>query len=383
MAEMGAEVWKVEPPKGDIARGLGVRNNVGMGSVFLNGNRGKQSIVVDLKKPAGRDVVQRLAGECDVFLHTMRSRTARRLEIDYDSIKGVNPRVVYCEAFGYGQEGPYRDKPAYDDVIQAVAGFASLQGGVSGEPSYVAQAIVDKTMGVFLVSAITAALFNRERTGQGQSVSAPMFETTVWYLLMEQFGGLLFDPPRGPSGYPRTASPYRRPYKTSDGYISLIVYTDRHWDTFFELVGKPARFDDVPMSDIQQRTLHIDELYAFLEETMLEKTTADWLQVFETADIPAAPVHSLEDLLEDPHLRDVGFFQKQEHPTEGTIHVTSLPIGFSSGKRPALSPAPRLGEHTQAILSQAGYDADRISELVAGGVVNATLDVSSFETTQS
>lgn len=381
MAEMGAEVWKVEPPQGDIARGLGPRKNSGMGSVFLSGNRGKQSIVIDLKNPLGREVVHRLVGKCDVFLHTMRSRTARRLGIDYEAIRRTNPRIIYCEGFGYGQQGPYRDRPAYDDVIQAVAGFASLQRGGSGEPTYVAQAMVDKTMGVFLMSGIVAALLDRERNGQGQSVSVPMFETMVWYVLMEQFGGLLFEPSVGGPGYARTASPFRRPYRTLDGYISLIVYTDRHWDRLFELVGKPARFNDISLSDIQQRTLHTDELYAYLEATMLERTTDEWLQLFDAADIPVGPVNRLEDLLEDPHLRDVGFFQEQEHPTEGTVRVAALPMEFSNGKGAASRPAPRLGEHTKEILGQVGYDAEQISALVAGRVVDEPLEVGSFETT--
>lgn len=369
MAEMGAEVWKVESPKGDIARGLGPRRNSGMGAVFINGNRGKKSIVVDLKNPEAREVIHRLVADCDVFLHTLRSRTATRLGVDYHSISETNPRVIYCEAFGYGQNGPYKDKPAYDDVIQAVAGFASLQRGGAGEPTYVAQAVVDKTMGVFLMSGIASALFARERTGRGQCVTIPMFETMVWFVLMEQFGGLLFEPPLGASGYPRTASPHRRPYRTKDGYISLIVYTDRHWDALFEVLGRPARFDEIPLGDIEQRTLHTDELYAFLETMMLEKTTNEWIQLFEAADIPVAPVNRLDDLIQDPHLGSIGFFGTQLHPTEGEIRVADLPIGFSDGKASGLSPAPRLGEHTRQILSRAGYDADRISELVGGGVV--------------
>lgn len=373
MAEMGAEVWKVEPPSGDIARGLGPRKNPGMGSVFLNANRGKRSIVIDLKKPDGINVLLRFAARCDVFLHTMRGEAAERLGIDYRRIRKVNPSVVYCAGLGYGSKGPYGRRPAYDDVIQGAAGFAGLQSGnATQEPTYVAQAVVDKSMGVFLLSSVLAALFARERTGKGQSVEVPMFETMVSYVLLEQFGGFLFDPPLGRPGYARTKSAYRRPYRTSDGYISVLVYTDRHWESFFQVAGKPPGLTATDFSDIERRTRNVDLLYAFLEKKMLENSTEEWIRLLNEADIPVAPVNFLEDLLTDPHLLEVGFFEHRQHPTEGMLRVAGLPFSFSEATKPKTLPAPRLGEHTTEALKEVGYDRHQIEHLHLEGAIRSS-----------
>lgn len=369
MGDMGAEVIKVERSDGDSTRYLGPSRHSGMAGVFLNVNRNKRSIVLDLKKPAGREVLLKLAQTCDVFVHSMRPQAMTRLGLTYEEINAVNESIIYCGTYGFGQNGPYSHKPAYDDMIQGVSGFAALQGRVAGEPQYIASVMADKVTGMAALYAILAALVHRERTGEGQAVDVSMFETMASFLLVEHIYGMAFEPPIGTAVYPRPTSPYRKPYPTTDGYICLLAYTDKQWARFFELAGRPDLIHDERFLDLPERTKHIDELYKLVSEILETRTTAEWLEALEKADIPSVPMNTPEELFRDPHLEKVGFFSLAEHPTEGTIRHTGIPVVLSKTPGRISRFAPRLGEHSIEILLEAGYSRDEIEGLIRDMVV--------------
>ncbi|MBW0089596.1 CoA transferase [Pseudonocardia sp. KRD-184] len=362
LAQMGADVVKVEPPSGDVVRYIADDSGTGMGPVFLNANQGKRSIVLDLKDPAGRAALLRLVGTADVFVHNMRPDAVRRLGLTFSDVSATNPRTVYCAVRGFGSTGPYRDKAAYDDVIQAASGLAAVQGG-TGEPTYVRTPVADKATGLMAVGAINAALYQRERTGRGQEIEVPMLESMVSFILLDQQGGYVFDPPRGPAGYARTSSPYRKPYRTADGYVSVMVYTDAQWRSFFGVVGWAELTDDPRFRTITERTLHIDELYRLVEEEMLRRTTAEWLSVLDAHGIPVMPVWTVPELFEDEHLRAAGMFQEVEHPSEGRLRLARCPVTFSASAPVDCRPAPRLGEHGAELLAELGYTPEEIRAL--------------------
>jgi crotonobetainyl-CoA:carnitine CoA-transferase CaiB-like acyl-CoA transferase len=355
LAQMGARVVKVEPPEGDIIRYVADERHSGMGPAFLNFNRGKESVVLDLVSPAGRETLDLLIDQADVFLHNMRPGAMRKLRIDPETVLARNPRVVYCHAVGYGSGGPYRDEPAYDDVVQGVSGLAAVQGG-SGEPQYVRTQVVDKTVGAMASAAILAALHERSVSGRGQAVEVPMFESMASFLLMEQQGARVYAGRRGGTGYARTASPYRKPYRTADGMIAALLYTDSQWRTFFQLIERPDLADDPQLHSIRGRTQRIDELYALVEEELAKRSTAEWIEVLRKNAIPAMPVNSIEDLFDDEHLTAVDFFEDVEHPSEGPLVHARLPWTFSRSGAPAVPGAPTLGQHTEETLAAVGLD---------------------------
>ncbi len=364
LAELGADIVKVErPPHGDVSRSITRGRNPGMSSVFLNVNRGKRSVALDLKQPRARTAMATLVRGADVFIHNMRPAAARALGLDYPTLAAVNPALVYCAAYGFSEDGPYAGKPAYDDIIQAATGIASLQGTVHGAPEYVAGVIADKTVGITALWAVLAGLVHRERTGQGQAIEVPMFETMAAYALVEQLGGMTFEPPLGPAVYPRTLSRHRRPHETRDGHVSLLLYTDDQWKRFLALVGREDLITDERFATADRRTVHIDEVYGFVADTLRTRTTAGWLLAFEQIDVPAMPVKRIDDLFTDEHLKAVGFFQLRNHPTEGTLRSIRQPVRFSAGD-PDVRDAPRLGEHTVEVLREAGMTDDEIAVLV-------------------
>ncbi|MQA14878.1 MAG: CoA transferase [Pseudonocardiaceae bacterium] len=339
MARMGADVLKVEAPGGDILRYVGDGRNPAMGPIFLNSNHGKRSIALDLKRGEGREVLLRLVAGSDVFVTNMRPDALWRLGLGYADIDTANPRCVYCTLPGFGSRGPYRDYAAYDDVIQAVSGIAAVQGG-SDAPSYVRTPIADKTVGLMGMGTILAALYQREQTGRGQAVEVPMFESMTAFSLLEQQGGHVFDPPTGPVGYSRTASPYRRPYRTADGYLGVVIYTDRQWLSFFDLIGRPELATEPRFRTITERTENIDELYQLIEAELPARSTEDWAADFEALGIPAVPVQGVAELFHDEHLRAVDFFEQIDHPSEGRLTLARLPMSFSTNPQPQQRPAP-------------------------------------------
>lgn len=369
LAEYGADVIKLEAPEGDIVRKITPARNDGMGALFLLANRGKRSIALDLKNPAGLSAALKLAAKSDVLIYNIRPQAMARLGLSYADVAAVNPQIIYVGAFGYGQDGPYGAKPAYDDMIQAAAGLASLPNRVNGaEPRYVPCAIVDRTVALAAVNAVTTALFHRERTGQGQAVDVPMFETMAQLLLGEHLYGHVFEPPLAGLGYPRSLAADRRPYVTKDGYIATLIYTDRHWLAFFEIIGRSDLVNDHRFKDMAGRTKNVTEIYKFVVDTLKSRTTSEWLDVFGRADIPAMPMQTLESLVEDAHLKAVKLFELAEHPTEGTLRQMRNPTRWSATPLGAIRHAPRLGEHSREVLLELGYGESQIEQLLKSGV---------------
>ena len=361
LAQFGARVIKVEPPSGDIVRGVGDRDGDGLGPVFLNANIGKESVVLDLRDPQDYRRLLLLVEEADVVAHNRPPGSDERLGIDHATLSRVNPGVIVCSMHGYGSDGPYGPQTAYDDVIQAVSGLAATQTG-RGDPQFVRSPVSDKVTGLLATSAICAALVERARSGLGQAVEIPMFETMVQFLLVEQQGGYVFDPPRGEAGYARTDSPFRRPYRTRDGLVGVLPYTDAHWRALFEALAAPERAADPRFASISGRSRHIDELYEWLDGRLATLTTDEALDVCRRAQVPIAPVNGVADLFDDPHLDAVDFFPRREHPRLGTVRQARSPVRFSrSGTAPATH-APELDSHgpdVRADLDRRAREADR------------------------
>ena len=356
LGDMGADVIKVEPPEGDSIRPLGPSRHPGMGAYFLNINRNKRSVALDLKRPAAHEALLKLAETADVFVHNMRLGAAERLGIDYPAVAARNPRIVYAAATGFRKDGVHRDRPSFDDVIQGESGLAALNGGVGREPRYVPMAVCDKICGYVLASAIGMALYHRERTGKGQEVHVPMLETMVAFNLIDHlWHGVLAEPEKG-LGYPRMLTPHRRPFPTKDGHICILATTDIQSRHLFEALDSAELADDERFSTLAQRIENIGELYEIITERMRRRTTAEWRERLDMFDVPNGVVTDLEGLLADPYLAKTGFFEPVEHPSEGKMLTPAIPVMFSGTPGNSFRlPPPRLGEHTRAVLSELGY----------------------------
>ena len=371
LGDQGADVVKVEPPGGDSNRQVGPMRTPDMGALFLNCNRNKRGIVLDLKHPQGREAALRLAAHADVLVHNYRPAALARLRLAYDDVRAVNPGIVYCGTYGYGRSGPYRDRPAYDDSIQAAAGIASLTAHGGGEPRFVPTILADKTTALAVVAAVNAALFHRARTGEGQEIEVPMFETLVSFVMTEHLWGRTFEPALGPAGYVRLLSRERRPLPTRDGHLSVLPYLDEHWRAFCRAAGRPDLLDDRRFESLASRLSNIDALYVTLAVEVAKRSTGDWLETLERAGVPATPVRTLEELLDDPHLLATGFWQTHEHPTDGTLRVPSPASRFSRTPTGVRRLAPRLGEHTREVLREAGYADAEVDALCAAGAARS------------
>ena len=368
LGDMGADVIKIEAPYGDSNRSLGaVRNTKGMAALYLTCNRNKRSLVLDLKKPVARDALLKLVETADFLIHNNRPQVMDKLKLDYDTLKAINPKLIYCGSYGYAKNGPYGAKGALDDSIQAVSGVAMLNKMVLGEPRYLPTIVCDKTTAMAVVQAVLAALFHRERTGRGQEIEVPMYETMVSYVMAEHLWGSTFEPPMGPPGYTRLMSEERKPYPTNDGYIAILPYLDAHCDTFCKLAGREELLEDPRFKSLADRVANIDQTYQETAKTMLAKTTQEWMDIFGETSVPTIVVNSLEDLLEDEHLKATGFWKTIEHPTEGTLRTPAFPITFSDSPADIRRHQPRLGEHTEEILREAGLDQAAIEAMIASG----------------
>ena len=370
LADYGADVIKVEPPEGDIMRGAAPMKGPKMGHLHLQMNRNKRGVVLDVKKEGGRRALLRLCEKADVFVHNVRPAAMRRLRLSYDEVRPANPRIVYASLLGFGSGGPYAGKPAYDDLIQGACALPALLGRAGGPPAYVPANMADRVVAVNAVHVILAALLCRERTGVGQEVELPMFETLAQFVLDDHMGGRTFDPPLGPPGYSRLL--HRRPFETKDGYVCALVYNDKQWEGFFHAIGRPGDVAANPhLATYAERARNYEEAYASLATIFKTRTTRDWLDLLEANDIPCVRLNQLDDLIDDPHLRAVGFFQEIDHPTEGRLRLTGIPSRWSESRPSVDRPPPRLGEHSVEVLREAGLTPAEIERLIAEG---ATVD---------
>ena len=354
MADMGADVIKIEPPDGDDTRYISVGPAPGMSGVFVNVNRGKRSIVLDLQSESGKTALRALIKDADVFIHSMRAKAIAKLGFTYDEVAAINPEIVYTNCYGYGRRGPERDRPAYDDTIQAECGIPAVQEQLTGEANYIGTIMADKVAGLTALYATTMALFHRERTGEAQEVEVSMFETMASFMLVEHANGAMFDPPLGPAIYPRTVAPNRRPYRTSDGYIAALIYNDKHWAAFIDSVRPPWASD--LYATLERRARRIDTVYALVAETLQERTTAEWLTLFGELEIPAAPLHTPDALFDNPHLNAVGLFETVQTP-HGPVRFPGVPTWFSRTPGHVAGPAPELGADTAEVLDEVGLAA--------------------------
>jgi formyl-CoA transferase len=375
LGDYGADVIKIESLDGDVTRQIGPTRHPGMGPVFLNANRSKRSICLDLKKDAGRAVVLRLVADADVLVYNVRPQAMQRLRLGYEDVAAVNPRLIYAGVFGFGQDGPYAAKAAYDDLIQGGSALAHLMArGGDGTPRYVPNALVDRIVGLNAVGAILASLVHRDRTGVGQRVDIPMFETMAGFVMGDHLGGLTYEPPLDQGGYARHLSPDRRPYKTSDGYVCVIVYNDKQWDKFLAATGRDDLRSDPRFATFAGRATNIDHVYAELARIIALRSTAEWIKLLDEADVPALPMHDLVSILSDPHLVATEFFPTVEHPSEGKIRSMRTAATWSETPAEPTRLAPRLGEQSEDVLREAGYAPDEIAQLIKDGVTNRTLD---------
>ena len=366
LAELGAEVIKVEPPGGDMLRGTGPGGRHRAGPLFLNLNRNKRSVVLDLKTPMGRQALLRLAAGADALVYNVRPQAMARLGLGYEAVQEVNPRLVYVGTFGFSQRGRYAENRAFDDLIQAAVAIpvASTLAG-SDSPRYAPLNLADRATGMYAFGVICAALLARERTGVGQAVDVPMFETAAAMMLGDHLYGHTFIPARGTFGYPRLLNPQRRPFETVDGLVCCLVYTDDQWAKFLGAVGEEELFRRDPrFADGESRTKHSEDLYKLLADKLATETSQHWKDLLEPLGITVFSAHNFESLLADPHLQDIGFFREYEHPTEGTLRTMAVPSEWSVSKLPELQPPPLVGEHSREVLMEAGYSQAEIDQMV-------------------
>ncbi len=371
MADLGADVVKIESPQGDPIRDVGPMRNPGMGSAFLHINRNKRSVVLDLKQPKGIKALLKLVERADALVYNVRPPAMARLGLDYPSVAAVNPRIVYCGVYGFSQAGPYGEKPAYDDMIQGLSAIPSLEARLGGNPRYVPLALADQTVGLVAAYTVLAALVCRANTGKGQAVEVPMFESMAQFVLMCHMCGQTYDPSLGEAGFVRHLTPERRPFPTRDGFICMVPYNDEQWFRFFDLVDRSELRSDPRFSNVTDRTRNIGQLYAIVAEVLSTRNTAEWMKDLARADIPAMPLHTLDSLMTDPHLAKMGFFQWVEHPTEGPIRTMDVPTHWSATPPRVRRQAPNLGEHSVEVLREAGFSEEEVAGLLAEGVTRS------------
>ena len=368
-ADMGAEVIKVESPEGDVVRYAGPSRQPKMGPTFTYLNRGKKSVVVDLKTKEGREVCLRLAKRADIFIHSMRPQALKKLGLDYEDVSAARPSIIYCNLHGFGRRGRYAGRAVYDDTIQAISGLAMLQAELLGEPQYVPTAIADKICGLSAAYAVLAALWHRERTGDGQQIDVPMFETMVSFLMVEHLTGALYDPPLGRPVYRRLVANSRRPYRTADGYLSVLVYNDKQWQRFATAINREELLEDPRFLNVTSRTENISAFYNVIMDILTQRTSDEWMALLEKEEIPSARLNRTDDLFADPHLRDVQFFQKVADPNSGNLTMPRFPLDFFATPVAVPRGGPRLGQDTAGVLRETGFSEEELRSLLDRNIV--------------
>lgn len=372
LGDLGAEVIKIEPPDGDVFRAVRPGRSPHMGAGFMNCNRNKRSVVLDLKQAEGRAVLLDLVRGADAVVHNMRPKSAEKLGLAYVDLRACNDKLVYCYSPGFGQEGPHANAPAYDDIIQAMSGLAMMNAGANGEPRFLPTIVCDKVGGLHLALAVLAGVAHRLATGQGCFIEVPMFESMVSFLMAEQLAGETFVPALGTTGYERLLSPYRRPFRTRDGYVTILPYTTQHWRNFLRVAGRGELAEEDWVKDPVARSGRVNDLYKLISELTPTRTTAEWIRALEACDVPCARLSSVADLLDDEHLKQVDFFPQFDHPTQGRVRAARSPFRVEGVSVEPDKPAPELGEGTLAVLREAGFTAEQISKLTSLGVIKGT-----------
>ena len=368
LGDMGADVIKIESPEGDGLRYTSAGRSYGMGSLFINCNRNKRSVVLDLKSADGRAALLKLAETADVLMANIRPQAMARLKLGYAELRAVNPQIIYVGGFGFGQSGPYAARAAYDDLIQAMVAVPDLmQRSGSDEPRFVPVNFCDRVTGLNMVNAILGALFYRERHGAGQAIEVPMFETMAQFVLGEHLGGHSFEPPLGPPGYARILNTQRKPYATKDGYLCILVHNDKQWQQFCAAIGQPEKLFEPMFATLVARSAEVERVFTWLGSEIAKRTTAEWLALLAPSDIPYVPARTVEQMLDDEHLHAVGFLRRYAHPTEGAMIETGLPQTWSETPLSVRHAAPRLGQHTREVLVGAGFEGLMLERLVAQG----------------
>lgn len=370
LGDYGADVIKIEPLEGDLLRRLGGASRSGqMSPKFLQMNRNKRSLAIDMRQEAGRNVIRTMIADADVLVLNMRPRALAKLGLTYDDVRALNSRIIHCSLMGFGQDGRYRDKPAYDTIIQGSAGVAACNYRTHGEPWYVPMVLADHLVANIAIQMVLLALRSRDLTGESQSVEIPMFENMAAFVLQEHMGQKAYEPARGETGDPRCLDPGARPAPTSDGYVCISANTDTQTRAFFEAIERPELKDDPRFISVTSRAQNVSAYFDIRTKALKDKTTAEWIEIFDRLEIPAMPFQTFEDVLDDPHLQDVGLFQMMEYPEEGTVRHIGLPNKFSGGSQTDIKRAPVCGEHSVAILQDAGYSSTDIETFIENGVL--------------
>jgi crotonobetainyl-CoA:carnitine CoA-transferase CaiB-like acyl-CoA transferase len=366
---MGADVIKIEAPGRDSGRLVAPLGPSGDSPIFRSLNRGKRGVVIDLARPEGREAVLDLARTADVVVQSMRPAAVAKLGIGYEAVAAARPSIVYCNLLGFGRGGAYEGAAAYDDIIQACSGLVMLQKEMLGEPRYMPTIVADKVSGLTAAYAVLAALLHRERTGEGQEIDVPMFETMASFVLVEHIAGRGYEPPTGRAVYQRVVTPSRRPFKTADGHLAVLVYNDKQWRRFAEIAGRPELIGDPRFATLTARSANVSEWNRVVGDILAARASDEWMRVLGEAGIPAMRLNSTDDLFSDPHLREVGFFQLIDDPVDGRMRFPGAPVRFKRTPGGFERAAPLFGEHTVQTLREAGFDEKRIEALLASGAV--------------
>jgi len=352
LADCGADVIKVESPTGDQFRNAGKPAHTrGMGACHMTLNRGKRSIVLDLKTEEDRAVMRDLLATADVFIHNVRAHAIAKLGFDYGAVREIAPDIVYAHCTGFGSDGPYAPLQAYDDVIQAASGMTSMAPRADNNPAprFVPAAIADKVSGLHAAYAVLAAVIHQIRTGEGQYVEVPMFESFTHFSLEEHLYGATFDPPVESIVYTRQAEPTRQPFPTADGHVAIVPYSDADWGQLFTVLGDPELVEQEPYDTPVGRFHNQPAMFVRIAELTPAKTSDEWTELLNEVRIPCMPCRDVADIFEDPHLKATGFFKRREHPTEGGYIEMQPPVRFSARPDADIRPAPLLDQHGSEI----------------------------------